>query len=134
MSRSLWCASGALIFVAAGWLAAAPPPRPTPGWATTCELERVIDGDTVDVRVSAVIRVRLADCWAPETRDPGGPESTRNLQTLLAGDRITLWIPTDEHARKMFTFGRAVGWLWGESETSVNQLQVEHGHATESKQ
>ena len=62
-----------------------PPAKPVPGWATTCELDRVIDGDTIDVRVSRVIRVRLLDCWAPETRDPGGPESTANLKKLLVG-------------------------------------------------
>ena len=110
------------------------PPRPTPGWATDAELVRVIDGDTADFRVTAIVRVRLADCWAPEKHDPGGPESTRNLQALLANDKVTLWIPTHEHVKDMWTFGRAVGWVWaGDSETSVNQLQVEQGHATESK-
>lgn len=114
----------------------APATRPIPGWATTCELDRVIDGDTIDVRVSRVIRVRLLDCWAPETRDPGGPESTENLKCLLVGGQLTLMIPVDSgDVQDIWSFGRALGWVWStaDADRSVNELQVIQGHATTGK-
>lgn len=132
---------GAFIGVCCGLLLAAnqatePPAKPIPGWATTCELDRVIDGDTVDVRVSRVIRVRLLDCWAPEKRDPGGPESTANIARLLGDGELTLLIPSDgDEVKDILTFGRALGWIWSKADAdlSVNELQVIQGHATAEK-
>lgn len=124
------------------WLTAAaipannPPAKPVPGWATTCELEEIIDGDTIDVRVSRVIRVRLKDCWAPEKRDAGGPESTENLRQLLADGQLTMLIPSDgDEVKDILTFGRAIGWVWStaDADTPVNELQVIQGHATREK-
>lgn len=113
-----------------------PPAKPIPGWATTCELDRVIDGDTIDVRVSRVIRVRLLDCWAPEKRDPGGPESTENITRLLGDGELTMLIPSDgDEVKDILSFGRALGWIWSKADAdlSVNQLQVDQGHATKEK-
>jgi len=55
------------------------PLTPSLGWTTRASIERVIDGDTLDVTICRRVRVRLLDCWAPElrTRDllrgPGQP-------------------------------------------------------------
>ncbi|WP_309055182.1 thermonuclease family protein, partial [Streptomyces sp.] len=53
-------------------------------------VERVIDGDTVDVRKEGeVVRVRLLNIDTPETKDPNelvecfGPEATALLEQLL---------------------------------------------------
>jgi endonuclease YncB( thermonuclease family) len=113
-----------------------PPAKPVPGWATNCELEEIIDGDTIDVRVSRVIRVRLKDCWAPEKRNAGGPESTENLRQLLADGQLTMLIPSDgDEVKDILTFGRALGWIWStaDADTPVNELQVIQGHATREK-
>ena len=39
-------------------------------------MTRVLDGDTIEVEIRRTIRIRLLDCWAPETR-------TRDLEKIL---------------------------------------------------
>lgn len=61
-------------------------------------VDRVIDGDTVDVRLAGdVVRVRLLNVDTPETKHPNkavqcmGPEATELLESLLApGDEVVL--------------------------------------------
>lgn len=93
---------------------------PEPGLTTRGVITRVIDGDTVDVQISRVLRVRLLDCWAPETRstDPMekalGRAAREHLTELAEGRFCLLHIPADERGRvsDVFTFGRVLGRLW----------------------
>lgn len=113
-----------------------PATRPPHGWSTQAQVVRVLDGDTLEVEITRRVRVRLLDCWAPETRDPGGPESTENLARLLSDSEVTLLVPTDsEEVQDIWTFGRVLGYVWSKADAdkSVNQLQVEQGHATAGK-
>jgi endonuclease YncB( thermonuclease family) len=113
-----------------------PATRPPHGWSTQAHVTRVLDGDTIEVEITRRLRVRLLDCWAPETRDPGGPESTANLKRLLGDGSVTLLVPTDsEDISDIWTFGRALGYVWStaDADKSVSQLQVEQGHATTEK-
>ncbi len=105
---------------------------PPLGWTTLAKVVRVIDGDTVDVVISKRVRIRLEDCWAPERRNPGGAESTAHLRMLVDGKDVTLHIPGDDDIRRLITFGRFVGRLYVDGQ-DVSRLQVEAGHATESR-
>jgi len=43
-----------------------------------CAIVEVYDGDTITVRLTLDLRVRMLDCWTPEirTRDAGGEFAT----------------------------------------------------------
>lgn len=59
------------------------------GWSQTVTNYRVIDGDTVAVRlnlgydISATAHIRLSNFSAPELHERGGPEAKTNLETIL---------------------------------------------------
>lgn len=114
------------------------PPATAPplGWTTWAEVVDVHDGDTVRVRVTREIDVRMEDCWAPELRDPGGPESRGNLMAYAPlGERLYLFVPGSERGRLSdeFTFGRVVGRLYTVGGQDLSRMQVEDGHARASK-
>lgn len=122
---------------------------PSPNWTTAGFVSRVIDGDTVEVTITRTLRIRLIDCWAPESKlDPrvpleqqddekkAGQKSKENLCKLSLGKNVVVQIPTDPAGdiEKSMTLGRVLGRVWvpGE-EKSVNELQVEQGHASKTK-
>lgn len=134
-----------LVFALA-WAQAALVPPPAEGWTTKATLTRVLDGDTLEVKVERTLRIRMLDCWAPETRGserPLGLESKANLESLLndgveTGDpvRVIIHIPPgrDGRLQDVFTFGRALAHVWKPgAEQSLSELQVEAGHATVTK-
>ena len=125
--------------------------EPPKGITTAVKVVRVIDGDTVDVEITRTIRVRLLDCWAPETRtrDPEekvkGYESKKYLHDLLKQvfyndlaarkqKKVTLFIPADEQGelKDNFTFSRVLGRLFVSGE-DVSELMIEAGKATRTK-
>jgi endonuclease YncB( thermonuclease family) len=125
-------------------------PAPQPSWVTMAKVVRVIDGDTLDVEVRRVIRVRLLDCWAPESKqDPRLPEERRqaekakgqaskaSLAKLADGKTVTVQIPVDADGdiSKSMTMGRVLGHVWLASDPSetLSEKQVRNGHATIEK-
>ena len=125
--------------------------EPPKGITTDVKVVRVIDGDTVDVAITRTVRVRLLDCWAPETRtkDPEekakGYESKKYLHDLLKQvfyndlaarkqKKVTLFIPADEQGelKDNFTFSRVLGRLFINGE-DVSERMVEAGKATKDK-
>jgi endonuclease YncB( thermonuclease family) len=107
----------------------------------------VIDGDTIDVEVRRVIRVRLIDCWAPESRRDhrvsqaaqtaekrAGIASRENLRQLCEGRDVIVQIPAGEDVATAITMGRWLGrvWLEGDGE-SLNEKQVAGGFAERAK-
>ena len=121
--------------------------EPPKGITTDVKVVRVIDGDTVDVAITRTVRVRLLDCWAPETRtkDPEekvrGYESKKYLNNLLKQvfyndvaarkrKKITLFIPADEQGelKENFSFSRVLGRLFVDGE-DVSERMVEAGKA-----
>ena len=125
--------------------------EPPKGITADCKVVRVIDGDTVDIEITRTIRVRLLDCWAPETRtrDPvekaKGYESKKYLHDLLGQvfyndlaarkqKKVTLFIPADEQGelKDNFTFSRVLGRLFVSGE-DVSVLMIEAGKATRTK-
>lgn len=120
---------------------------PVPGWTTQAKCLRVIDGDTIEVEVRRVIRVRLIDCWAPESRidsrlpnaaqteaKRAGKAAKENLRRLAEGRDVVVQIPTGEDVAKAITLGRWLGNVWVEGdEKSLSEQQVDAGFATRQK-
>ena len=107
-------------------------------------IDRVVDGDTIDVSIDLGFdlikkeRVRIAGIDTPEkrTRDLEekalGLDATewmkKNLEDTIAGDD-ELTIRT-ELVGGMGKYGRLLGWLYvGESDLSLNEIMIEQGYA-----
>ena len=113
---------------------------PELGIVARAAVERVIDGDTVDVRLlnGLPVRIRLLNCWAPEVRGvekPAGERSKAFLQNLLpVGKAVRVKVPTGEAVDLggVLTFGRILGEIWL-GDTNVSTLMVTKGLATEEK-
>jgi micrococcal nuclease len=112
---------------------------PVPGLTVSGRIVRVIDGDTVEFEVTRRIRVRLLDCWAPESRTKDLREKRRglfaksNMQKLVEScSDATLFVPASSHGdlSGLFTMGRVLGQLWRKGDVhSLAQLQVLAGAA-----
>ena len=109
-------------------------------------IDRVVDGDTIDVSIDLGFdlikkeRVRIAGIDTPEkrTRDLEekalGIDATnwmkKHLEETIAGDD-ELTIRT-ELVGGMGKYGRLLGWLYvGESNVSLNEIMIEEGYAWE---
>lgn len=109
-----------------------PAQRPPIGVTTPGHVHRVIDGDTLVfmVRGTFPVRVRLLDCWAPESRTTDAHEKSLGLEAKAAlaefeGRSGVLFIPTGQAAEvaDLLTLGRVLGSVWIEdSERSLSQL------------
>lgn len=100
-----------------------------------CTLERVVDGDTVDViidlgfSIHVCKRIRLARINAPESR-------TRNLEEKAAGIRATAWLTEKVEGASLSVkteleggkYGRVIGVLYA-NDVELNSLMVEEGYA-----
>ena len=110
------------------------------------EINRVVDGDTIDVTIDLGFdlykkeRVRIAGVDTPEkrTRDLEekalGIDATnwlkKKLEDTIAGDE-ELSIRT-ELVGGMGKYGRLLGWLYvGEDLISLNELMIDEGYAWE---
>jgi endonuclease YncB( thermonuclease family) len=123
---------------------------PDPSWITRGRVIRVVDGDTVEVEIRRVLRVRLLDCWAPESRRDArlsesrqqeskakGQASKAHLSALADGKEVILQIPLadDGDVSRSITMGRVLGrvWLLDHPHESLSAMQVQAGHATTTK-
>ncbi len=117
---------------------------PKPGITHSCEIVRVLDGDTVEVCVTSTAVVRLLDCWAPEvhrtddqSEKPRGLLSKAHLESMAKpGDKAILNVPFSDGSKfgDDLTFGRILGNVWiAGSNRSLSELQVQAGHATTTK-
>ena len=108
------------------------------------KINRVVDGDTIDVTIDLGFdllkkeRVRIAGVDTPEKR-------TRDLEEKALGLDATAWMKEHlEGAIKgddeltirtelkggMGKYGRLLGWLYvGESDVSLNEIMIEQGYA-----
>ena len=127
--------------------------EPQPGWTTVGEVVAVKDGDTVKVRITREIDVRLLDCWSAESRrDPRikshidqeaaklrGIAAKEHLRRVALGKQCTLMIPTHVDGEgvitdvsDVFSLSRALGRVWVDGK-DISELQVERGYATATK-
>ena len=110
------------------------------------EINRVLDGDTIDVTIDLGFdlykkeRVRVAGVDTPEKR-------TRNLEEKALGIDATNWLKEklestidgdDELSVRtelvggVGKYGRLLGWLYiGDSSVSLNEQMIEEGYAHE---
>ena len=110
------------------------------------EINRVVDGDTIDVTIDLGFdlfkkeRVRVAGVDTPEKR-------TRDLEEKELGIEATNWLKEKldgaitgdddlvirtELVGGMGKYGRLLGWRYiGDSELSLNELMIDEGYAWE---
>lgn len=94
---------------------------------------RVIDGDTVDLRVdlgfdaSLNMRVRLAGIDAPERGQPGGSEATAWLTQKLPM-RADVVLKTQKYRREKYGRYLAEIYLIGDT-LSINEQMIRIGHS-----
>ena len=111
----------------------------------TAQLQRVIDGDTVDVvidlgfSITYKCRIRLKGINAPESRTRDlkekakGLAAKKRLEELLDAEELII----RTHLDKTGKYGRILGkiytgcnpWLSGDDEVCVNDVMIEEGHA-----
>jgi endonuclease YncB( thermonuclease family) len=132
--------------LAAGSVVSEPVSQPPIGWTTEAEVVRVIDGDTIVVAVTRKVRIRLLDCWAPETKAQSkikdakaraaekqrGLASKQHMEKLVLGKPVVVHIPAGRNGdlNKVFTFGRALGSVWQPGiADSLSKQMVAAGHA-----
>ncbi len=93
------------------------------GSGESCEVGRVVDGDTVVLDLFGLeVKVRLAEIDAPESRQEYGRESTALLESMVKGEEFEV---VDLGRDR---YGRMLAHLHGE-EGCVNQRLIEEGAA-----
>ena len=124
--------------------------QPPAGLTTKVVVTNVVDGDTIDVQIIKTIRVRLKDCWCPETRTKDLEEKEKGLaakahiKTLLGEQELyfgeskykqaILHIPADEDddIKDILTLNRILGYIFVDGQ-DVSSKMVADGHATKTK-
>ncbi len=109
----------------------------SPSYAYAATLDRVIDGDTIDVvldlgfSVLLKARIRLSGIDAPETRTRNIQEKIRGKESMarlieLLGDGSGLVIVSTFYSRGKY--GRILGCVFVDG-IDVNQVLLDEGHA-----
>lgn len=101
------------------------------------QVERVIDGDTVDVRVNGQTeRVRLIGINTPEAVDPRRPvqcygrEASEMAKSMLEGQLVSL--EADNTQDDQDRFGRLLRYIWLSDGRMFNYEMIAQGFAYES--
>jgi len=115
---------------AAGSALAPPPDLPA------APVVRVVDGDTVDVRLDGqVVRLRLIGIDTPEIVDPREPvqcfgrEASAKAHELLDGQTVTL--EADSTQDDVDRYGRRLRYIWLPDGRLFNQEMIGQGYAFE---
>ena len=111
-------------------------------YESSCEVKRVVDGDTMDVVLNLgfdilyACRVRLGSIDTPESRTRDLDEKARGklskafLKETIAGKKIVLRTKLKDSRGK---FGRVIAEVWAELEEgsmrNVNELMIKEYHA-----
>lgn len=77
-----------------------------------CRIVRVLDGDTLDVSVTKIYRIRLNACWAPEIHGPQKEDGLRSkayLEKLAKDKTAVVIIPWQDEAKDELTLNRYLG-------------------------
>lgn len=137
MRLALTQCAALVLFVACACLMAE---QPRSQICVPCEVVEVYDGDTMTVRVSMDLRIRLLDCWAPEVKTKDDAEKVKgiaarnHLQKLApVGSTAQLTIPLNgDRLDDILTLGRVLGRVSVDGK-DLSEQQVKAGHARVSK-
>jgi len=114
-------------------------PPPSPGLTLDAKCIRVIDGDTIEVEFKTTARVRLLDCWSPESRTSDVAEKQRGLRSknrmiqLAEGKPVRVSIPLTGDLTDATTMSRVLGRAWLEDGRELSEIMVAEGLAIPSK-
>lgn len=115
--------------------------QPPLGLTARATVDRVIDGDTIDVLLTLPVRVRLLNCWSPEVRGPTaakGVKAKRFVESILAAmpdpPSVVVSIPSGQADAlgDVLTFGRVLGDVFVDGQ-SLAELIIHAGHGTREK-
>ena len=115
--------------------------RPDTGLCVPVRIERILDGDTIEVAVkdsSYRWKIRVIDCWAPELSTPEG-RAAQEAAIKLAGSAKTVHVHLPLPKRpsnllgSLITFDRLLGHVWLDDTRSFATEMVAAGHATREK-
>jgi endonuclease YncB( thermonuclease family) len=112
--------------------------EPLHGITDECEIVRVLDGDTVEVKITKTAMVRLLDCWAPEVKGESkveGLKSKEHLELICKpGMKATVFLPYPGKGRigDVISMGRVLGRLWIGG-VDVSKYQTDTGMAKVEK-
>jgi endonuclease YncB( thermonuclease family) len=119
---------------------------PEPAIIADGQCVNVVDADTVDVRLSMTVRVRLLDAWAPEKFAKHGDQSEKarglaakaRAKELIEGKSVRVTIPLRDALKDMLTLNRVLGRVGrlndaGEVEFDLSEKIVAEGLATKTK-
>ena len=115
-------------------------PPTAPGLTLDARCIRVIDGDTIECQSTVTYRVRLLDCWCPETRTSDIAEKQRGLKSknrmvqLADGKPLRITIPLTGDLTDATTLGRLLGRAWLEDGRELSEIMVSENLATKTKQ
>ena len=122
------------------------PQPPEPVIVADGECTNVVDADTVDVRLSMTVRVRLLDCYAPEKFAKRGDQSEKargllakaRAKELIQGKPVRVTIPLQDALKDMLTLNRVLGRVSCLDESGAVQFDlsekiVAEGLATKEK-
>ena len=116
--------------------------KPPLGITARCEVERVVDGDTLDIVLRIPMRIRLLDCWSPESRTLNEAEKVKGLAAkqrlceLVEGNHGQVFIPTSNATsiKDVLTLDRLLGKVWMDGQqVDLSTAQVVEGHASSRK-
>ena len=104
------------------------------------KVTRVLDGDTLEVKIERTIRIRILDCWAMETRTINKQEkdigitAKQFLKNLILDKEVTLEIPIEgDKFGDSMTFGRVLGVVKLDGK-DVARIMIENGYAYPTKE
>ena len=112
---------------------------PSPGLTLDATCIRVLDGDTIECQTTTTFRLRLIDCWCPETRTSDVAEKQRGLKSkarmakLADGKLLRIQIPLTGDLTDATTLSRVLGRAWLEDGRELSEVMVSEGLATKTK-
>lgn len=118
-------------------------PQPPLGICSPAVVTRRVNAALIDVEVERLVRVRMRDCWACETRTRCDVEKRMGLTSKAhladlcpVGTSLVLYVPASTRGviASVLTLDRVLGWLWRHGEAKdLSQRQREAGHAWATK-
>ena len=112
---------------------------PSPGLTLDATCIRVLDGDTIELQKTTTFRLRLEDCWCPETRTSDVAEKQRGLKSkarmvqLADGKLLRITIPLTGDLTDATTLSRFLGRAWLADGRELSEVMVSEGLATKTK-